>query len=78
MRVVAQTTLFQTSGIVRVDFGESLLLMTVEATSLEAKTPAFVHFVALGALHIGDWRMLVKRREAYRRIRAGEIGRAHV
>jgi hypothetical protein len=68
MGIVARTALLEHRGLVSMDFGKSSALVTIEAATLENKTSALIEPVTLGTLHIGNWRMLVKRQKAGRRI----------
>jgi hypothetical protein len=66
MGIVAHTALLKHHGLVSMDLGKSGALVTIEAAILKNKTSALIERVALGTLHIGNRRMLVKRLKAGR------------
>ena len=61
MRIVARTALFEHYRIMSMDLGKPIPLVTIETATFENKTSALIERVALGTLHIGNRRMLVKR-----------------
>ena len=67
MGVVAASAVFQDVGSVFVGSDERFLVMTVEAPSLEAKSPTPAQTVTLGAFR-GHGRMLLKGTEGRRRV----------
>lgn len=66
MSVVALPAIFEDMRRVLVGSHEGLLIMTVEAASLEAKSPTAAQSVALGTL-CGNRGVLAERQEAHRR-----------
>ena len=72
MGVVAEPALTQNARVMGVDFGKSRLLVTIETAVLEVEASAASEFVTLCALYASERRMLVKRFESGRRIRAYE------
>jgi hypothetical protein len=72
MCIVAQAALLEHGGLVGVDLRKTSTLMTIETAAFEDKPSTSIQFVALGALHAGNGRMLVKRLKSRWRIRANK------
>jgi hypothetical protein len=69
MSVVAHATALEHPRIVSVDFGKIVALMAIETATFEREASAPAEGVALGALHAGNRRMLVKGLKTCGRIR---------
>ena len=70
MRIVAHTALLEHYRLMSMDLGKSGPLVAIEAATLKNKTSALIYPVTLRTRHVGNGRMLMKRRKAVGRVLA--------